>query len=284
MRWSHFVVLQLLLIAIVAGIVYLHKDRVILSRSPPPSLAQWYKPQSERQLWLHNMFKLRREMQAVRFYADQNDPQRLNKWAARLAEHYLKIAEMVPEWEDKLNRQALSDLKQGAEADRPEEVTRALDALGESCKSCHADYRIVAAATYRAPDFGPLEIEPSVSFADHMGRLAEQVNRIKIASEDGAQGAALSSLSDLEKGMEALGQACTRCHEKDPRVYPSTAMAEAIADLRTSLKAGTPKDQGRDLGTLAVLACARCHGTHRLAYEAGKILRERPNWRDLIEH
>ena len=91
MRWPHFILLQCLLIVLAGGIVYIHKDRVSMIKNPPASLAQWYKSDNKRQVWLHNMFKLRREMQAVRLYFDNNDAKHLEKWAPLLSEHYLKI-------------------------------------------------------------------------------------------------------------------------------------------------------------------------------------------------
>ncbi|HBE91478.1 MAG TPA: hypothetical protein DDW55_02760, partial [Gammaproteobacteria bacterium] len=139
MRWSHFILLQCLLVMIAGGIVYFHKDRVVLIKSPPASLAQWYKPENKRQVWLHNMFKLRREMQAVRFYADNNDAKHLEKWVTLLSEHYQKIGEMVPEWQKKLDLEAIAGLQESASSQRYQDVSRALDDLGEGCKSCHAD-------------------------------------------------------------------------------------------------------------------------------------------------
>ncbi len=47
---------------------------------PPESIGQWYKPQNKRQVWLHNMFKLRRELQAVTYYSSIDDIQHLEKW------------------------------------------------------------------------------------------------------------------------------------------------------------------------------------------------------------
>ena len=35
----------------------------------PESLAEWYKPKNERQVWLHTMFAMRRELQAIAEYA-----------------------------------------------------------------------------------------------------------------------------------------------------------------------------------------------------------------------
>jgi cytochrome c556 len=284
MRLSHFILLQCLLLLVVGGIVYLHKDRVTLTRNPPASLAQWYKPENERQVWLHTMFKLRREMQAVRFYSDNKDAKHLEKWVALLSEHYLKIGEMVPEWKKKLNVDALAHLQESAASNRYQDAPHALDELSESCKSCHKDYRIITATMYRAPDFSSMEIDPSTEFEAHMEALTQQVNQIKIASEDGMQDVALSSLSDLEKGINVLGETCSSCHKKDTRVYPDETINNIISSLGESLRTGTLKDQGRDLGTLAVLACARCHGTHRLAYDTRRLFVDRQSWVELLKH
>jgi len=284
MRWLYFILLQCLLIAIVAGTAYIHKERVSLVKKPPESLAKWYRPENKRQVWLHNMFKLRREMQAIRFYSDSKDAEHLEKWAGRLVEHYLKIAEMVPEWEKLLDMEAISDLEKGARAGRYQDVSGALDDLNKSCESCHSNYRAVAAAMYRAPDFSPLKINASASFAEHMKILSTEVNQIKIASEDGMKDIALSSLSDLKKGINLLGETCVNCHKKGEKSYPGDTISKTISSLEQSLKTGTPEEQGRDLGTLAVLACARCHGTHRLAYDGRKIFLDKPNWLELIKH
>jgi hypothetical protein len=84
--------------------------------------------------------------------------------------------------------------------------------------------------------------------------------------------------------MRALGETCSDCHKKDARVYPDETINKTLTSLTESLNTGTPKDQGRELGTLAVLACARCHGTHRIPYDSMKTFTDRPDWRELIKH
>ena len=284
MRWPNFILLQCLFIVIVGGIVYIHKDRVSMIKTPPASLAQWYKPDNKRQVWLHNMFKLRREMQAIRLYSDNNDAKHLEKWLPLLSEHYLKIGEMVPEWKNKLDMEAITRLQESAKSNRYQDVSHALDDLTKSCKSCHADYRVITATMYRAPDFSSMDISPSTSFKKHMKALTKQVNQIKIASEDGMKDIALTSLFDLKKGINALGETCSNCHKKDTKVYPGDTINKTISSLEESLRTGTLKEQGRELGTLAVLACARCHGTHRLAYDTRRILVDRKSWLELIKH
>jgi len=285
MRWLHFILVQCLLVVIVGAVVFIHKDQITLIKAPPASLAQWYKPENKRQVWLHNMFKLRREMQAVRLYATNGDAGHLEKWLARLSEHYLKIGKMIPEWKDKLDTEVIANLQEHARSNRYQEVIHALDDLNDSCDSCHADYRAITATMYRAPDFSTMDdISPSTTFKEHMTELTQQVNQIKIASEDGMQDVALASLSDLKKGMNALGETCTSCHEKDRRDYPGEAINQTIGNLEESLKTGTLKEQGRELGTLAVTACARCHGTHRISYDSRELFVDPQGWRELIKH
>ena len=285
MRWPYFILVQCLLIGMVGAIVYIHKDRVVLIKTPPASLAQWYKPENKRQVWLHNMFKLRREMQAVRFYANNKEDDYLQKWASRLSAHYLEIGEMVPEWKKKLDINLLTELQGHVEKSSYQDITHALDNLNKSCDSCHADYRAITATMYRTANFSSIDTPGrSTSLKEHMKELTRQVNQIKIASEDGRQEVALSSLSDLKKGMNTLGETCSICHKKDEKEYPGDTINNTIAGLEESLVTGTLKDQGRELGTLAVTACARCHGTHRLAYDSRNLFVERQGWRELIKH
>jgi len=247
-------------------------------------LAYWYKPENKRQVWLHNMFKLRREMQAVRYYSDNKNTRQLEKWTALLSEHYLKIGEMVPQWKQELDTKAISRLRESASSNRYQDVSDSLDRLSESCDSCHTDYRVATALIYRAPDFSSLDISPSTSLNAHMKESIRQVNQIKIASEDGMKDVALSSFYELKKGIDVLGETCSNCHKKDKRIYPDDTIGKTIARLEESLKTGTVKEQGRELGTLAVQACANCHGTHRLSYDTRDILVNRRSWLELLKH
>ncbi|MCP3688275.1 MAG: cytochrome c [Gammaproteobacteria bacterium] len=284
MRWSHFIILQCLLILTVAGIAYTHKDRVHVTKSPPESLSQWYKPENKRQVWLHNMFKLRREMQAMEFYANNNNAALLKKWADSFNGHYLEVAEMVPQWSSKLDFEALHDLQAMVGSENFTQVVQVLEKIAASCTNCHNDYRAIVATMYRAADFSAIEVAASLAFREHMIDLSKQLNQIKIASVDGMQELSLASLSNLKKGIDELGRSCSACHIEDVKPYPDDKLVQTIALLEESLESGGTKDQGRALGTLAVQACAHCHGTHRVAYDMRSVLREKPDWLELIKH
>ncbi len=284
MRWIYFIVLQLALILLFAGVVHKHEDKATIIKMPPKALTKWYKPENKRQVWLHNMFKLRREMQAVEFYTNKKDNEHLKKWALRLNEHYLNIGEMIPSWSKKLDQSALENLQTSVKKEDYTGVLAAVNTLQESCDSCHVEYQAITALTYRSPDFSNIEIEPLLSFNSHMQTLSEQVNLIKIASEDGIPDLAIASLADLKRVLNELGQVCTDCHKNDKQSYPSEQMNKTLLSLEQSLKIGSVKEQGKDLGTLAVQACATCHGTHRIAFGAKTLLSKEPNLAELLKH
>lgn len=284
MRWRYFITLQVIILLLVAGLVYKHQNKVKLIKIPPAELAQWYKPENKRQVWLHNMFKLRREMQAVEFYAQNKEAEHLQKWVAQLNQHYAKIAEMVPAWQKKLAVQTMGELKKASEENDYASVLIQHKVMQKSCDSCHDDYQAITALTYRTPEFSRIQINSDLSFIEHMDTLTRQVNQIKISAQDGDKQLALSSLAGLNEEMLILGETCVDCHKKDRKAYPSEVMKKTLGSLKQSLESGTAKQQGRDLGTLAVLACARCHGTHRIAYGAKKQLVKDVSISDLIKH
>ena len=271
---TRFAILPLVLCIWFTCIASVHaeeEEREVSLKLPPASLAQWYKPANERQVWLHTMFSLRREMLAISDYLALEDMERLRKWAGRLDEHYRSIGKMVPEWQEELDLEQLdrlrravldNDLKQAADAQRK---------LGHSCNACHREYRAMAAAIYRSPDFSTVTVEDSesleeVPFKKVMERLSLSLNRTKIASEDGRTQPALDNLSTLQQRLDDLGQSCESCHRDQPpreRVL-GKEMDHALASLQQSIEAGDTKQAARHLGTLAVQTCARCHGVHRV--------------------
>ena len=281
------VIISLLVLSwvLTVALVFMHKGRVQLVKLPPASLAAWYKPQSERHVWLHNMFNLRREMQAVRYYAETRQATQLAEWNNSLREHYQKIAEMVPEWKSQLDFNALDALLKAQLAGQFEAIVPQLKQLQKSCDSCHEQYRAITAALYRAPDFSNLALTADGAHLDESMRTSnEQVNRIKIAIQAQDKQRATAALGELKTGIQELGNLCVNCHEHLPKEYPDGAIDAASDDLAAQLVSGSVKQQNRALGMLAVTACAQCHGTHRIAYDTRKLLSKKPGLLELLKH
>jgi hypothetical protein len=249
----------------------------------PKSLGQWYKPENERQVWLHTMFAMRRELQAVREYAELGDGPRMAQWAQRLAGHYEELARMVPEWRDETDPALVTELLGRVRAADYEGTLRATEHLERDCRSCHRQYQALTALRYRWPRFDALQIPDGSggerAYADHMEALSTTLNRVKIAVEDARWGTAEESLGELRIQLHGLGEGCQECHrEAEPRERILGAASTATLDeLGEAISAREPKVSGRLLGEAAVQICARCHAVHRLLTDVQRHLFDSTN-------
>lgn len=248
-------------------------------KQPPTSLAQWYKPENKRQVWLHTMFKLRREMQAISEYAEQSDAQAMQKWIQWLDRDYNKIADMVPEWEKLVKPRLLSELAMFAEKGDMYRARKTLKMIKRTCDDCHTYYQPLVTATYRSPYYADIKLKDSdgkmQSFEDNMEALSASVNRILIALADGHNSTALQSGEVLAGQLKNLGESCDRCHKDD--AYPrerilGQAMQQRLEKLQKNISEGRVKDSQKLMGEIAVTVCARCHNTHRIVSDLRNAL------------
>lgn len=262
-----------------AAIAPVYAEAEMSLATPPASLEKWYKPGNERQVWLHTMFSLRREMQAVAHYAQQQDQAGMKKWAGRLEKNYLKIAEMVPEWKAEIKPRLFSELSMFISKGDAPRVEKTLQMIQRTCDDCHRSYQPLVAALYRSPHYDDISIQraggEAHSFEDNMHALSASVNRILIALDDGNKSGALQSSRDLTGQLQNLGDSCQRCHEKDE--YPRERILgretqQRLTALESDINAGRVKDSQKLMGEIAVTVCARCHNTHRIVNDLRNAL------------
>lgn len=254
-------------------------DTPVSLNTPPASLEKWYKPANKRQVWLHTMFRLRREMQAISAYAKLNDRPGMEKWISRLEIDYNKIADMVPEWEEEIKPGLLPELEMFAEKGDIVRVGKTLKMIQRTCDDCHHDYQPLVTAMYRSPHYDDIQVRNidgiAQGFEDNMEDLSEYINRILIALDDGDKKIALQAGQDLANQLQNLGESCSSCHEDDE--YPrerilGSATRQHLETLQTSISEERVKDSQKLMGEIAVTVCARCHNTHRIVYDLRNAL------------
>lgn len=242
----------------------------------PDSLGQWYKPANKRQVWLHTMFAMRRELQAVREYAAMGDPDRARRWGEKLAAHYRKLSEMVPEWEQDTDIALVGELL--SVLDDPAATDRAAGRLANDCRSCHRQYQALAALRFRWPSFDTRTIEDGsgarVGYADFKQELSASLNRVKIAASDQRWQAAQGAAASLGEKLQLLGEGCADCHDDTaPRERVlGVELQTTLQQLDVALSAHDLKSTGRRLGQLGVHTCARCHGVHRFSSQMQQLV------------
>jgi len=254
----------------IINIKFAMADTITLNQ-PPASLAQWYKPANKRQVWLHTMFKLRREMQAMREYAEDENGSSMQKWVEGFDKHYKKIAEMVPEWKDKIKPLLLSDLKTFIKNEDFYHVALTLNKIRDTCDNCHKDYQSLVTTLYRSPDYSKIRINDidgkPQNIENNMQDLSMFVNQILIALADGDNRRALTASKNLHLQLKNLGDNCNKCHKNDK--YPQErilgkATRTNFEKLQNNIRQGHVKESQKLMGEIAVTVCSRCHNTHRI--------------------
>ncbi len=254
-------------------------QRSITLQLPPKNLARWYKPENKRQVWLHTMFRLRREILAMQDYAAKGQQENLKKWSDKFIKDYLSIARMMPQWEKYLFKDKLEMLQIAVKSQQNKQIPLILKKLGKSCMHCHDDYQTITTLLYRSADFSQQKVinrqtQEAVDYDDVMGHLSDAVNRVNIAIKDGCFDTALENIKPVKEQLAALSGSCSNCHKKDniPVQRIIGAADELLPELEEQLKAGDKSQSGRKLGEFAVKICARCHAIHRLSSDLKSIL------------
>ncbi|WP_198264394.1 cytochrome c [sulfur-oxidizing endosymbiont of Gigantopelta aegis] len=246
-------------------------------KKPPEALTQWYKPANKRQVWLHTMFRLRREVLAMKDYAAKGQQPELEKWSQKFAKDYRSIAEMVPQWEEYLYVDKLTQLQTLVKQQDYAAIPAQLKKISKSCMHCHDDFQTVSTLLYRTPDFSTQTIpqghdEVALDYDEMMEHLSDSVNRINIAIKDGYYTDAHQAIAPLDKQLQALASHCSSCHKQDkqPIERIMSASRDLLAELAAQLQ-HQDKKAGRKLGEFAVKVCARCHAVHRLTADLKSI-------------
>ena len=246
-------------------------SQLVTLKQPPESLKEWYKPENKRQVWLHTMFRLRREMQAINEASLNKDVKNMQKWLDRLDKDYHKIADMVPEWESEIKPRLLSELEMFIEKKDFYRIGKTIEMIQITCDDCHKTYQPLVTATYRSPYYDDIKIKDDLgnaqSFEDNMHDLSTSVNQILIALDDGHKAAALDASQTLSDHLSVLQTSCNQCHKNDK--YPverilGKVTKENLKSLQLNIKQGRVKDSQKLMGEIAVTVCARCHNTHRV--------------------
>lgn len=261
---------------------YAEEPREVTITKPPASIAQWYKPANKRQVWLHTMFRLRREMQAMGEYSAYQDRERLVSWSEKFVKDYKSIGKMVPEFKDELEVEWADRLLAAAKKGDFEGVGAAQRKIGKSCGGCHKEFRVVTAALFRGPNFSEVVVEDGETmeertFKKSMEGLSTAMNRIKIAMTDKRFDVANSAHELMSRRLEDLTGSCSACHQTDRQkdyLLGEENMAK-VKKLGELIEAKNIKDSQKALGSVAVEICATCHSIHRtLAQLRGFIDKE----------
>lgn len=246
------------------------ENNTITLKLPPKALSQWYKPENKRQVWLHTMFRLRREMLAMRDYAELGQQKDLEKWSQKFIKDYQSIGEMIPQWQEHLYLEQINKLETAVKERAYTSIPVILKKIDKSCMHCHDDFQTIATLLYRSADFSQQKVQQkdkTLDYDESMEQLSDSINRINIAIKDSYFEKAENLILPLEQQLKQLSDGCNDCHSKDNVIMERIigASQQLLPELSEQLKLEDKKQSGRKLGEFAVKVCARCHAVHRLS-------------------
>lgn len=272
-------------ILLIVSMILLHGSKPIYAQEsisislPPASLAQWYKPQNKRQVWLHLMFRLGQTSQALSTYANEGNVERSTHWAKQLAASYRKIPDMVPEWRTEVDVAALDALDKAINRRDISKIQAAMKPIRQSCKSCHGQFKATSILLYRSSDFSQVRIqsgqEVSHNYRTFMRALRHDLNSLKIAREESHPDKARHYGVQLKNKLLQLGESCQSCHrDPEPKARILGDHTFQIMDklLEALKEPGKTKKSGQQLGALGFSVCGRCHGIHRNVMAIKRLL------------
>ena len=161
----------------------------------------------------------------------------------------------------------MADARQGDRA----ALGASLKRLQRKCAGCHERWKGIVTALYRSPDYTEVTVpayqtRSATEYPEAMERLADSLNRLKIAREDGDLEGARQASGVLGEQLEQLKGSCGQCHREPAsgeRIL-GEATFSTLAALEQSLREPhDPKQSGHHLGTLGFSVCGRCHSIHR---------------------
>lgn len=246
------------------------QEKQVNFSKPPESIKNWYQPDNKHQIWLHTMFNLRRQMQAIAEYVAYEDASHLNQWVSRFAKTYQSIGKMVPQWQDELEMEWLNKMIVAAKVGDYKTVLRAQRKIRQSCGGCHKEYKIAVAALYRTPNFDTIKVEDSntleeLDISKSMNGMSNMMNRMLIALTDGYFERAQNAWEIFQHRLEDITTICHRCHKTDRQknYIMGEHMMTSFDKLSSAIAQKQAKQAKNQIAKIAVNVCAKCHAIHR---------------------
>ncbi len=273
-------ILVLILLSVFCSPILAQSEEQQVSFSKPPqSIKDWYQPNNKHQVWLHTMFNLRRQMQAIAEYMAYEDQKSLNKWVAQFSKSYRAIGKMVPEWQDELETEWLDKMIAAAKAGDYKKVALAQRQIRKSCSGCHNEFKISTAAIYRTPNFDVVKVEDSETMeeqdiAKSMNGMSNMMNRMIIALSDKHYNRAQNALETFQQRVEDIGTICSNCHasEKQKNYLMGEKVMASFDKLNEAIEQKQAKAAKRYTAEIAVNICAKCHAIHRTLDDVRRVL------------
>ena len=236
----------------------------------PQSLDQYYQsvpPQPPE--YLLKMYELGGTMVGISVNIQQEDMANATKSYAAFYENYKNSAEMVPEWKDYYDNEAVERMGDALETGDIPGVFQSMGEVGAGCANCHKDTMPAVWSKYIWKDFREVMIntpnpeEPQLPWAAaKMKYLVAGFDGIGINIKQGNQAGAQQSFELFTEMFNNTKQACGACHATERRYYVSDDIMGMINTLGQEIDAGNLTAAENIRQGIGAQSCYACHVLH----------------------
>jgi len=238
----------------------------------PQSLAQYY--ETKPSLYLIKMFELSESMVGITVNIQQGDMENASKYSNEFSQNYEHSAEMVPEWQEYYDLDAVDKIGTALEINNIPGVFDAMGEVGATCTGCHVENNPAVWNKYNWNDFRDLKMNTPQGpqqwvYAKNMYLLAGY-DGIGINIKQGNPSAANQSFYLFKTMFYNMSDTCKSCHTSEPRYYVSEDVQTMIDEMGEKINAGDSANLSAADGIRQGIGmeCYRCHVLHMPAQYA----------------
>ena len=228
----------------------------------PKSLDQHY---DFGPIYLYEMYELGESMVGITVNIQQNDITNATRSFEVFAQEYDDSSLMVPEWRGYYKPNDVKKMGDALDAGNIPGVFAAMGEVGETCARCHVDTMSDVYNKYYWSDFRNVEIDtpegPKPWVEAKMKYLLTGFDGIGINIKQGNQSNAEHSFNLFELMFDNMAEACSSCHDSEPRYYISDDIQTMIDDMGSNITAGNLSNAEiirHGIGS----SCHKCHIIH----------------------
>ncbi|NPA51352.1 MAG: cytochrome c [Aquificae bacterium] len=238
---------------------------------PPKTLEKYYPPNSEKYEFLMNMYKASTAFTGLSTSIREKDWQRAEKWAKTLKDAYLKIGELVPQWDKVLRKEEANFLVQAVKNKDIRKIQFFANAVGNTCSKCHDRYLASTKLLYHFPDFDTVTLEDPITsveynVSDYMKKMITSFKLLNVYMHDSKSKKAKKEGMNFVKRLKGLSQMCSECHtnQLSEKVYFGKDFYQKVKQLEQSIKNLNPNKISQTFNWINKNNCSKCHNVHEV--------------------
>jgi cytochrome c556 len=235
----------------------------------PPSLDSFYPPNAQGPVYVMAMHEMAMPMSGMITDMMEGDMPNAKANFKRFNEQYLRISNMVPEWQSYYSPSSVDKLGAALESDDPAKVMGAMEDVGKSCSGCHEAFMPLAFFKYHWGDFKAISVtnpatKEDMPFQVLMQMLNAEMNGVMNDLGQGQIEAARAHANGLAAQYQALKEACTACHDTERRYFVDADVMGMLGKLQSTMSqsAPDPRAVGEIIQGIGMESCHKCHLVH----------------------